>query len=44
MQDQCAGGPEGRRPPLDDPDLTAVIMGLQGQATARRPAEELLET
>ena len=36
MHDQSAGGPERLRPPVDDPHIGAVVMGLQGQGQAGR--------
>ena len=36
MHDQGAGGPERLRPPIDDPHIGAVVMGLQGQGQAGR--------
>ena len=37
MQDQRAGGPERLRPPLDDADVAAVGVGLQGQGQSGWP-------
>ena len=36
MHDQGAGGPERLRPPVDDPDIGSMVMGLQGQGQAGR--------
>jgi hypothetical protein len=36
LHDQYAGKAEGLRPPLDDPDVTTLAMGLQRQGEPRR--------